>query len=701
MVLESVRARYLAAGFQPDESIKQDLNYLQEALKAVRDAPDARPPDPTQPARKNVAGQLLNTVTLLDRNLSVGCDVFGHGPQFVPILSVATHQKALQDSLAVLKDNEDRYTNYTRTLQQATDLGQQMKTAAQKAGGMKTYLEGMLRKLNQERKETQRTIEGFQDKLDRAKNELEHELEKLKDEIKAQFGLSTSTLLNCLTQVAFLGVPFEKTMLGGGAPGPIGLSKLHAANSALLGATQLATALNEGLTSVLNDAGEPVKKEQILERLEAIEPGKFQDHVKARKDGTYKVDDPKLSIMREDLEQLCHQFRTRLKTQPLIAAMTQYVDLLDERGRHQLKYNSQVAEQFELVSELRAATVREHQAQSAEAEAVLKAVPEMTALISSLYDRSRLDCLNELAVANRALAFWKGEPCGNAADLIPGKLSTVNYQTLNNACLSVQKEIIGHLDKAFSPPERFPASLDEHVERSKRSPFGVWTVLTSVEYPDQFADLQEGLPASFTFHPEIALKPVTPPWSKDESLGVLPRARPDHPDEDVSVPLDLPPMDLPPLPATEPIFPFDGKADVRLSQVRVFFPGLPSDRLLTVKVTHSGHEYIQNPNGQIVEFRHQPRRVTFAYRPPKDGVWIDEAEGWVSAEALQAGGSEDGSLGLPADKTALPGCSYTPLGPFTTWTIELPPKNNQGLNRGKIDRIVLDFHGFHREFDDR
>jgi len=298
----------------------------------------------------------------------------------------------------------------------------------------------------------------------------------------------------------------------------------------------------------------------------------------------------------------------------------------------------------------------------------------MTALISSLYERTRLQCLDELALAYRALAFWKGEPCGNVADLIPGKLNTVNYQTLNNAWFSEQSEIIDHLDKAFSPLERFPASLDEHLERAKQSPFGVWIVLTSEEYPDEFADLKDGLPAKFTFHPKVPLK------SKD--------------------------------PTKKPIFPFHGKADVRLSQVRVFFPGLPCAKLLTVKVTHSGHEYIQNPNNEIMEFGHNQQKVTFAYRPPKDGLCIDEEAGWVAAEALQAGGSEDGSLGLPTDKTALPGCSYTPLGPFTTWTIDLPEDDNPDLDlplpgetgkepktvRSKIERIVLDFQGFHHEF---
>ena len=120
------------------------------------------------------------------RNLATGCDVFGHAAQFVPMLSVATHQQALKESLAVLEDNQKHYTNYTKELEKATDSARQMDEAAQQAAGVKAYMEGKLRKLNQDRKETQKTIDGFKEKIDGAggaKDKLKGELNNLTEEI--------------------------------------------------------------------------------------------------------------------------------------------------------------------------------------------------------------------------------------------------------------------------------------------------------------------------------------------------------------------------------------------------------------------------------------------------------------------------------------------------------------------------------------
>jgi hypothetical protein len=160
-------------------------------------------------------------------------------------------------------------------------------------------------------------------------------------------------------------------------------------------------------------------------------------------------------------------------------------------------------------------------------------------------------------------------------------------------------------------------------------------VLTRENYPDQFEDLRDGFPARFAFAPD----------AKNGS---------DHP--------------------------LHCKADVRLTQVRVFFPGLPcATPPLTVKLMHGGHEYINNPKGDIVEFRHNRRGFAFAYTPPEKGPLVDEKQGYVMAEALLKGGSLDGSFGMPGDRTALPECSYTPLGPFTEWTIEVPEEDNPNL----------------------
>jgi hypothetical protein len=81
----------------------------------------------------------------------------------------------------------------------------------------------------------------------------------------------------------------------------------------------------------------------------------------------------------------------------------------------------------------------------------------MTALVTDIYDRSRLQCLREMSLGYRALAFWKGEPYAGMAELVAAKSKVINYQTLQDARSALKREIISHLEGAFSPQQRFPA----------------------------------------------------------------------------------------------------------------------------------------------------------------------------------------------------------------------------------------------------
>jgi hypothetical protein len=712
MVLESVRAAFLAAGFKPGDSITQDLNYLKQTLGVIRNSSKVgQNPMRIEALRreKEIAAQLGNMVALLETYASTGADIFGRSMDYVPLLSVATHEKTLKDSLGVLKENEEVNNTCREALEKSTDLATECETQARNLGAITDYLIGVLAKVNAERCKAQKDIEGISTNLPDARGRLKTALEAAQAQIDSSFGVSTATVINCLTQVAFLGVPFVPGLAPvaaaagavastatapnpasgnvpktenptnvpkeGGTSGTVQFSGLHTVNSALLGSIQLAQALNEGLTSVLSDSGEPVKKDYVIQKLEAVDPGKLDDFLKALPNGQYVVTDGRqLTVMREDLERLCRQFHKSLQKhegpkdpdrdlgKELVDAMNHYADVLDSRTRVAVKYNSLLAEQMELVSQIRTVKARKEQALSLKTEALLDAVPEMTAMVSDLYDQLRLVCLNQLSMACRALAFWNAEPYENVAALIPGKPKIINYQTLNNAWLGVQHQIVGHLETAFSTPERFPA-LKDPAFTLEHSPFGVWIVLTREQFPDQFESLNIGIPAEFELHPKTLFK------------------RTDA--------------------ATTPMLPFHGKADVRLTQVRVFLPGLPcADPPLTVKITHGGREYVQNPNTEILAFQHKPRGFTFAYTPPPDSTpLLNEEYGWVTSKALTAGGSEDGSLGLAVEKTALSDCGYTPLGPFTKWTIDVPGEDNPGLDRSKIERIVLDFHGYHHEFE--
>jgi hypothetical protein len=649
MFLEGVRARYLEAGCAPDGGIVADLEWLAGVLLNISERGDADDPQGSKP----IAAQMLKVVAGMLNSARNGCDLFGKGPSFVPNLSLNDYQKSLEKSLKVLETNNDACIAYRDKLAEASAKVGSLKSEVQKFAAFEDLLAAKLNELNDERKQTQREIDRLKKDIGQASETLKDALDKMKAEIRDKvLEVSPQTLINCFTQVAFLGLPFEKTAQGG-----VAFSGVHAANSALLGATQVA-AVNEGLTTVLSDSGEPVKRELLIEQLDTIEPGKLQDHLKARENGTYVVEDGRmLTMRREELDTLCRQFRSRLtKGAEVSQAMGKLVDLIELHGRYLEKYNSEIAQELDLVSQIRATGLRRQQAESDKAIAALTALPDATALVSELTERSRLQCLYELSLAARALAFWKADPYRNVADLLTGKPKVLSHLTLLNAWNTVRLEIMSHLEKAFSPPQAVPEPAAYKSAAAKgHSIFGEWVVLTREHYKDEFECLEDGLLARFTLRPGKAIE--------GQAAGT-------------------------PLP-------FHGKTNMRLTRVRAFFPGVSNGgEKLTVRLTHNGPEWVRAPDGEVTEYRHRECAFEFTCTPPKTGDFLNETQGWVEASVVEQGGSVGGALTLPKDKAQLAGCTYRPIGPFTDWAIELRADENRHVDRTKIDRMVLDFHGW-------
>ncbi len=172
-----------------DRDTKADLDYLGQALMTVRVFS-------TNSGQKEIAAQLLNHVAMLMRNVAARSEIFGRGQNFVPMLSVATYQKALQDALAALADNELSYQAYREKLQKTTDSAEQLETTARESGAMKDYFVRNLDSLNAERRRTQADIDGFESQLDNAKDRLNEELNILEQAINKDLGLSPATVIN-------------------------------------------------------------------------------------------------------------------------------------------------------------------------------------------------------------------------------------------------------------------------------------------------------------------------------------------------------------------------------------------------------------------------------------------------------------------------------------------------------------------------
>lgn len=117
---------------------------------------------------------------------------------------------------------------------------------------------------------------------------------------------------------------------------------------------------------------------------------------------------------------------------------------------------------------------------------------------------------------------------------------------------------------------------------------------------------------------------------------------------------------------------FYGKADVRLTKVRFFAPGVETDNhRLEVRLTHSGKETIVDSHKKQFSFRHDPLKVTFRY----------------NTETNMAEGNDviEGNINWPTENDfALP-------GPFTTWKIEIGDTVNKNLDLSGVQSAYLEF----------
>jgi hypothetical protein len=124
--------------------------------------------------------------------------------------------------------------------------------------------------------------------------------------------------------------------------------------------------------------------------------------------------------------------------------------------------------------------------------------------------------------------------------------------------------------------------------------------------------------------------------------------------------------------------PFDNKANVRLTKVRLFVPGAKTaSGMLRVTLTHNGAETVVDTDDAPYSFFHSPVTRAFRYRLA-DGAFGPAVDGAV-----------DGDIGdgKPADKEDV----FALVGPFTTWSISL--QGNNGLDLSEATGAYLKFDG--------
>jgi hypothetical protein len=393
----------------------------------------------------------------------------------------------------------------------------------------------------------------------------------------------------------------------------------------------------EAAAKITTDDGTKIDKSYVINRLDVI--GRDVADLNAG----YKVSQQfiqkneqghyRLAQKAQQFDELCERFyNTSDKARAAESAMEKYLGKIEYRNTKIDEYNALWAKLVDIQGRLDKVNADADKTQIALARSEDPGLPHRVATITGLYNRSRDACIEYLYWMSRAYMFWALQPSDEFAKVC--KLSdpdSIDYDTLSSARAQILRDCTNEIQKvqATLRPDAFPAK-----EADLKVATGITVSMDRTSHPDVIASLRKKGVAEF----EI---PVATQESKDNS--------------------------------------FAGLANVRLSRVRAWIHGLRARTdLHFVSITHCGGlETIVTPGNKRIKFVHDPVSVPFRY---------DASVGVENPRAIfeGKGGSMDGVV-LENN--------YAPIGPFGRWRIAILEKNNAGLDRTKIEKVVMEFHG--------
>jgi hypothetical protein len=692
MMFEAVRARYLATDPRREKAkfaeIGEKLAWIDRLLLNYPDNDKA------------LAAALAKTVLSVRETQDVGLDYFGKTPAFMPAVSLATYQTALDGALGYLHAAEVDYLNYFAKLKKAQE-------AADELGAAQHHIEANKGYMVDKKRATVIDLAALKTQIDEAEearkaykeNKLDPALKNFAVKVNQAFGLGPKPFVDCLSQLAFIG---EK---------PFNIAAMVTSQVA-----QLGTEMAEAKQKILNDLGEQVDKNYVLGQIARVQSGSGKElRAEFQKMGDGTISDSasyKSVVQLNALRELCDEFRQTEGAFDAAAAIDHYIELIERRNGIIDFYNEGCRRLVDLDGEVRRCELQINQFDAKRAKEQAR-LPVMTSLVAGYYERAKTECIREIYMANRAYSFWALEPYEGFYGRL-GDPAALAHAGLKDIAEETKRKLLTRLDTVRETKNWFP-KLD-----SDDDALGVLVVMTKESHPEVLRALQINFRTEFELLPsdryaraphndgepsvEAAIR-----YSLAGGLASMPMAALHNPGE--------PPRGF--------CNPFYGKADVRLIRIRPWLVGMrtKTNRVHDVTITHLGLERFRTtldapfPQGEGPEayVEHLPFKKRVKYNP--EGLSYSVAEGeftpgsFAGLPDIEDGDLDDLGLrgaaavgGKAGALNALPGGAYAPIGPFGRWRIEAWPKDN-GFDKDEdesmladLSAIVIDFHGFFQEF---
>ncbi len=535
-------------------------------------------------------------------------DWFGNGPGFVPSVAVGTLRDRLDRQLVVMASIERVSNEYEQALVDQKDATATLQSALAIGDEQLSGINAEFATKRGKLEETAKKIKGADERRRGAKQPLQDALVAFNEKVQQSFGLTAETLFNALSQLSFT-------------------SPENPPGAALMVGSQVGTILNEGMKNIVDDTGRPIEKGYVLGEIKRLSSPDLSTDLSSMADGGFADQATYRSLAEYDkVKQLITRFaNSTVGAQTAIDRINDFIEIVLERNRYVDFYNEQLQE----LVQLNALQRRLQSRQQVSRDSLSRSDPtldEAAGYFSGLYERAKQDCLQALYLLYRAQCFWSLDRMDGFYDLLGTSPVGIRQGQILASAGRLGTMLTNSLDRMRRTPNRFP-------EDDKTVGFPV--VLARSEHGFIFDDLKLFGSARFRIAPATRRSRMPDPsvWTATKAVSTCNTlADPDGPN------------------------PFYGKADVRLTKVRVWLVGFRTRAPLhSVTLQHLGSELFCTPGNDIYpsddgssgneggserpRIYHAGLQVPFSYSP----------EGLQGPDA--PGGFRPGSLNVAGRKT--------------------------------------------------
>lgn len=563
------------------------------------------------------------------KQFDLGLDYYGHAYGQVPLLTLERYQSLVNEVTPYFAEIETQYAEYFTYLIANKAEVSQLKAASNNLQATQGRLEQDQQVLRETAGRIAFDVSGLSASLSFKRQALDNALAQFTKDLKGYFNCDIKALLSGLSTIAF------------------------APESAGMWATQAASWLYNGFTTIPGDSGEAISKDLIVQKVGVVQASvdAISEGFRQLNGGLFEADDPganKLIATQADLNKFLADFQNSFKedAQNIKTAFNDYVATVIDRNNKILAYNAAISLLLRKKRQVEDSEARQKETETQLANDVSPALPAMTATMSVFYHIARDQLMELLYLMARAYQFRALD----STNLIAKYMSqnSLTPATMSNSAISAlyatsdsEKHLISGI--AFDwqqaqekmgqyPVSVFPAGTDK---------WGAVYAFTNLETLETFKQVRT-LSDQTQIH--SVLLPVRTIFRSSRANSNA----------------------------------LSGMSDIRLTNVRAWLDGVrivgdqnPSARLV-INIVHSGNDCIVHPDNKPHSFIHAAVAKLFSYCP--NALPADSAV--FPTDAIFA----DSEIEREGDQPA-----YALIGPFTTWEVRLT--NSYVEREGILDAL--------------